>query len=270
MVKRRLDTLLVDRGLAPDREKAQALVMAGAVSVDHRPAPKPGTLVEEGTPLSVTERSRYVSRGSEKLEHALDAFRLDVSGLVAADIGASTGGFTDCLLQRGASRVYAIDTGKGQLNYGLRNDARVVVMEGVNARTLRSLPQPVDFATIDVSFISLQLVLPVLRMFFDENRRGERPFAPTPASGSIVALFKPQFEARKDEVPRGGVIRDPQLHSTLIGRFAAWCVTNGFRILDLTGSPILGAEGNREFFFWLRPDVPSPRKGRGSGAEGSE
>jgi len=269
MAKRRLDTLLVDRGLAPDREKAQALVMAGAVRVDQRPAPKPGTLIEEVTPLSVTERSRYVGRGGEKLEHALDAFRLDVSGLVAADIGASTGGFTDCLLQRGASRVYAIDTGKGQLEYGLRNDARVVVMEGVNARTIRSLPQPVDFVTIDVSFISLQLVLPVLRTFIDENPMSARPFAPAPASGSIVALFKPQFEARKDEVPRGGVIRDPQLHSTLIGRFAAWCVTNRFRILDLAASPILGAEGNREFFFWLRPDLPSPGKGRGAGGEGS-
>jgi 23S rRNA (cytidine1920-2'-O)/16S rRNA (cytidine1409-2'-O)-methyltransferase len=270
MAKRRLDTLLVDRGLAPDREKAQALVMAGAVSVDQRPAPKPGTLVEEGTPLSVTERSRYVGRGGEKLEHGLDAFRLDVTGLVAADVGASTGGFTDCLLQRGALRVYAIDTGRGQLEYGLRNDARVVVMEGVNARTLRSLPQPVDFATIDVSFISLQLVLPVLRMFFDENRRDGRRFPRTPASGSIVALFKPQFEARKGEVPRGGVIRDPQLHSTLIGRFAAWCVSNRFRILDLAASPILGAEGNREFFFWLRSDLPSPVQGRGPGAESSE
>jgi 23S rRNA (cytidine1920-2'-O)/16S rRNA (cytidine1409-2'-O)-methyltransferase len=255
MAKRRLDTLLVDRGLAPDREKAQALVMAGAVYVDQRPAPKPGTLIEEGIPLSVAERSRYVSRGGEKLDHALNAFHLDVNGRVAADIGASTGGFTDCLLQRGASRVYAIDTGKGQLNYGLRNDARVVVMEGVNARNLELLPEPIDILTVDVSFISLRVVLPAVRRVM--------PFV------SAVALFKPQFEARKDEVPRGGVIRDPHLHSTLIGRFAAWCVNNGFRILDLTGSPILGAEGNREFFFWLRPDLPSPGKGRGAGGEGS-
>ena len=256
MAKRRLDTLLVDRGLAPDREKARALVMAGVVSVDERPAPKPGTLVEEGTPLSVAERSRYVSRGGEKLEHALNAFHLDVSGLVAADIGASTGGFTDCLLKRGALRVYAIDTGKGQLDYGLRNDARVVVMEGVNARKLELLTEPLDFVAVDVSFISLRLVMPAARKAL--------------VDGPVVALFKPQFEARKDEVPRGGVIRDPQLHSILIGRFAAWCVTNRFRILDLAASPILGAEGNREFFFWLRSDIPSPGQGGGSRAEGSE
>ncbi len=216
--------------------------------VDQRPAPKPGTLIEEGIPLSVAERSRYVSRGGEKLDHALNAFHLDVNGRVAADIGASTGGFTDCLLQRGASRVYAIDAGKGQLNYGLRNDARVVVMEGVNARSLELLPEPVDVFTVDVSFISLRLILPAVRRVM--------------ASVSAVALFKPQFEARKDEVPRGGVIRDPQLHSTLIGRFAAWCVTNGFRILDLTGSPILGAEGNREFFFWLTARSPFTREGK--------
>jgi 23S rRNA (cytidine1920-2'-O)/16S rRNA (cytidine1409-2'-O)-methyltransferase len=255
MAKRRLDTLLVDRGLAADRNKAQALVMAGAVSVDERPAPKPGTLVDEDAPVRLAERSRYVGRGGEKLEHALDAFGLDASGLVAADIGASTGGFTDCLLQRGASRVYAIDSGKGQLDYRLRNDARVSVMEGVNARELSSLPEPVDFVTVDVSFISLRLVLPSARTLFDGEGegRGGRPFAIARAIGSIVALFKPQFEARKHEVPRGGVIRDPQLHSTLIGRFAAWCVTNGFRILDVTASPILGADGNREFFFWLRP-----------------
>jgi len=257
MAKRRLDTLLVDRGLAPDREKAQALVMAGAVYVDQRPAPKPGTLIEEGIPLSVAERSRYVSRGGEKLDHALNAFHLDVNGRVAADIGASTGGFTDCLLQRGAVRVYAIDVGKGQLDYRLRKDPRVQVWEGVNARNLGPLREPVDVITVDLSFISLRLVLANVSGTF------------LPGTGDVIALFKPQFEARKDEVPRGGVIRDPQLHSTLIGRFAAWCVTNRFRILDLTASPILGAEGNREFFFWLRPDLPSPGKGRCARGEGS-
>lgn len=255
MAKRRLDTLLVDRGLAPDREKAQALVMAGAVSVGERPAPKPGTLVDEDAPLRLAERPRYVGRGGQKLEHALDACGIDVRGVIVADIGASTGGFTDCLLQRGAARVYAIDVGKGQLDYRLRNDARVVVMEGVNARNLELLPEPVDFVAIDVSFISLRLVLPAVRSLFEGDRRGERPFAPMSAIGSIVALFKPQFEAQKDEVPRGGVIRDPQLHATLIGRFAAWCVSNGLNIRDLTSSPILGADGNREFFFWLRYDV---------------
>lgn len=242
MAKRRLDSLLVDRGLAPDREKAQALVMAGAVSVGERPAPKSGMLVDEDAPLRLAERPRYVGRGGEKLEHALDAFGLDVSHAVAADIGASTGGFTDCLLQRDAARVYAIDVGKGQLDYRLRNDSRVDVWEGVNARVLGPLSGPVDIITIDVSFISLRLVLPNVSGMF------------LMGFGDVVALMKPQFEARKDEVPRGGVIRDPQLHATLIGRFAAWCVWNGFRIVDLTSSPILGADGNREFFFWLRSD----------------
>jgi len=243
MAKRRLDSLLVDRGLASDRDKAQALVMAGAVSVGERPAPKPGTLVDEDAPLRLAERLRYVGRGGEKLEHALDAFALHVRGLVVADIGASTGGFTDCVLKHGAERVYAIDAGKGQLDYGLRNDERVVVMEGVNARHLGALAEPVDFVTIDVSFISLRLVLPAVPAMF------------LPGLRSIVVLLKPQFEARKGEVPRGGVIRDPQLHATIIGRFANWCVSNGFRIIDLTSSPILGADGNREFFFWLRYDV---------------
>lgn len=250
MGKQRLDVLLVDRGLAASREKAQALVMAGQVLVDEQPAPKPGTLIDESRSLHVIEGPRYVSRGGEKLEHALDAFGLDVEGLVAADIGASTGGFTDCLLQRGAPRVYAIDVGKGQLDYRLRNDPRVVVMEGVNARDLQPLPEPVDIVTIDVSFISLRLVLPAAVALF-EGGAG----APTRARGSIVALFKPQFEAQKGEVPRGGVIRDPLLHSTLIGRFAAWCGENGFRIRDLVASPILGAEGNREFLIWLRPEA---------------
>jgi 23S rRNA (cytidine1920-2'-O)/16S rRNA (cytidine1409-2'-O)-methyltransferase len=254
MARRRLDTLLVDRGLAAGREKAQALVMAGQVRVNGHAAPKAGTLVEEDTLLEVSERARYVSRGGDKLEHALDAFGLDVTGLVAADIGASTGGFTDCLLQRGASRVYTVDTGKGQLDYRLRNDARVAVMEGVNARKLEALPEPVDFVAIDVSFISLTLVIPTARALLGSKPKGEGPYAPTTAAGSIVALFKPQFEARKHEVPHGGVIRDPQFHATLIGRFAGWCVSNRFRILDLTGSPILGADGNREVLVWLRPD----------------
>lgn len=267
MAKRRLDALLVDRGLAPDREKAQALVMAGAVSVDERAAPKPGTLIDEDAPLRLAEPPRFLGRGGEKLEHAVDAFGLDVRGLVAADIGASTGGFTDCLLQRGVSRVYAIDSGKGQLDYRLRNDGRVVVMEGVNARYVESLPETVDVVTVDVSFISLQVVLPAIASLFDADRGNKRPFAPTAARRSIVALFKPQFEARKDEVPRGGVIRDPQLHATLIGRFAAWCVSNGFHILDLTASPILGADGNREYFFWLTRDLPSPAHGRWAGGE---
>jgi len=258
MGKRRLDTLLVDRGLVDSADKAKAMVMAGRVLVDERPASKPGIMVDAAAQLSLAERPKYVSRGGDKLEHALDAFGLDVRGAVAADIGASTGGFTDCLLQHGAARVYAIDVGRGQLDYRLRNDERVVVMEGVNARTLAALPEPVDLVTIDVSFISLRLVLPVVRRLLYVGATlgspvGEASLAPTPVRGSIVALFKPPFEAKRGEVPRGGVLRDPLLHATLIGRFAAWCTANGFRIRGLTASPLLGSAGNREFFFHLRP-----------------
>jgi 23S rRNA (cytidine1920-2'-O)/16S rRNA (cytidine1409-2'-O)-methyltransferase len=239
MGKRRLDLLLVERGLADTREKARALVMAGSVRARGQPVLKPGSLVDEAVPLEVAQRPRYVGRGGDKLEHALDRFDIDVTGLVAADLGASTGGFTDCLLQRGAARVYAIDVGRAQLDYKLRQDPRVVVMEGVNARHLDELPEQVDIITADVSFISLRLVLPAARNLL----------AP---GGSTVALFKPQFEARKEEVSRGGVIKDPLLHATLIGRFAAWCVTNGFRIVGPTASPLLGPAGNREFFFLLK------------------
>ncbi len=277
MTKRRVDTLLVDRGLAETRAKAQALVLAGQVRAGERPVAKPGHLVEETLDLAVQQGPRYVSRGGEKLEHALHTFGLDVSGLVCVDIGSSTGGFTDCLLQHGATRVFAVDVGKGQLDYGLRNDARVVVMEETNVRHLESLPEPVDFVTIDVSFISLRLVLPVVAGWLAETGRrgaatdslGIRGWSDIDASlgtetgsccapaasaaGSIVALFKPQFEAEKGAVPRGGVIRDPLLHATVIGRFTAWCVRNKFRVLDLAASPILGAEGNREFLVWLRP-----------------
>jgi len=240
MGKRRLDVLLVERGLVETREKARALVMAGSVLVNRGQVLKPGALVDEGASLEVARRQRYASRGGEKLEHALGAFALDVHGFVAADIGASTGGFTDCLLQHGAARVYAIDVGHGQLDYRLRHDPRVIVMERVNVRYLEALAEPINIVTADVSFISLRLVLPVVRSLLSPG-------------GSIVALFKPQFEAKRGEVSRGGVVRDPLLHATLIGRFAAWCVTSGFRIRGLISSPLLGPAGNREFFFWLKP-----------------
>jgi 23S rRNA (cytidine1920-2'-O)/16S rRNA (cytidine1409-2'-O)-methyltransferase len=256
MGKRRLDALLVERGLAESPEKARALVMAGQVTVDERPAPKAGVLVADDAILAVDRGPRYVSRGGEKLEHALETFRLDVTGLVAVDIGASTGGFTDCLLQHGAARVYAIDVGRGQLDYRLRSDPRVVSLEGLNARELKTLPELVDVATIDVSFISLRLLLPVIARVLAPAFPPTSDLKAPPAArtrGTIIALFKPQFEAAKSEVPRWGVIRDPQLHSMLIGRFAAWCVVKGFGIRDLVSSPILGAEGNREFLFWLEP-----------------
>ena len=269
MAKRRLDTLLVDRGLAESPEKAQALVMAGVVRVNERPAPKAGVMVPDDVSLDVAKGRRFVSRGGDKLEHALETFGIDVSGLVAVDVGSSTGGFTDCLLGRGASRVYAVDVGRGQLDYKLRQDPRVVVMEGVNARDL-SLAERVDFAVVDVAFISLRLVLPAVAgvlvpptspvgLKADPRREGEAapPSSEGRASarrgaGTIVALFKPQFEAAKEEVPRGGVIKAPLMHATLIGRFVRWCTDNGFRVLSMTASPILGAQGNREFLFWLR------------------
>ena len=245
MAKRRLDTLLVDRGLAESPEKAQALVMAGVVRVNERPAPKAGVMVSDDVSLDVAKGRRFVSRGGDKLDHALETFGVDVSGLVAADVGSSTGGFTDCLLERGASRVYAIDVGRGQLDYKLRQDERVVVMEGVNARHL-SLAERVDFAVVDVAFISLQKILPAVAGVLSRE-------AGNVGSGTIIALFKPQFEAAKEEVPRGGVIKAPLMHATLIGRFVRWCTDNGFRVISMTASPILGAEGNREFLFWLRP-----------------
>ncbi|HKZ50397.1 MAG TPA: TlyA family RNA methyltransferase, partial [Dehalococcoidia bacterium] len=222
---------------------AQAAILAGSVLVGERPVAKPGTLVDEAAQLRLLASPRYVSRGGEKLEHALRVFGLDVRGLVAADIGASTGGFTDCLLQHGVARVYAVDVGYGQLHYRLRQDPRVVVLERVNVRYLRELPEKVDIATVDVSFISLEKVLPVVAKLL------------SPA-GRIVALFKPQFQARRQEVERGGVIHDPLLLATLIGRFAAWAAGQGYRLLGLTRSPLLGPAGNQEFFFLLRPPPP--------------
>ena len=241
MAKARLDALLLERGFFESREQARAAVLAGDVTVAGRPATKPGVAVATDAVVEVARRPRFVSRGGEKLDHALAVFGIDVHGLVAADIGASTGGFTDCLLQRGAERVYAVDVGYGQIDYRLRIDPRVVLLERTNARHLTSLPEPVAIAVIDVSFISLTKVLGAVRGLLREP-------------GDIVALVKPQFEARRDEVGRGGVIRDPAVHARVIGRVAAWCTDHGLRVRGLTTSPILGGEGNREFLIWLRSD----------------
>jgi len=219
--------------------------MAGSVVVGERPALKPGTLVATDADIRVLAGPQYASRGGEKLAHALDAFDLDVRGLTVVDAGASTGGFTDCLLQRGAARVYAIDVGRGQLDWRLRQDPRVVVMEGVNVRYLKSLPvrqaglpEKGDLATIDVSFISLEKVIP--------------PVAGLLRGGAhIVALVKPQFQARREEVRKGGVVRDPQVHAAVLGRFIAWCVGRRLRLLGLATSPLLGPAGNKEFFLLL-------------------
>ncbi len=231
--------MLVEKGLVESRAKAQALIMAGEVRVEGKAAIKPGTLVAEEAAITLLKPLPFVSRGGIKLDHALEQFRLDVSSKVAADIGASTGGFTDCLLQKGVSRVYAVDVGYGQLDYRLRQDERVVVMERVNARYPISLPEKIDLATIDLSFISVEKVIPSVAKLLKED-------------GYLVVLLKPQFEAKRNEVGKGGIVKKPLVHARVLGRFIAWAVKNGFRVGGLIASPILGAEGNREFFVLLR------------------
>ena len=221
------------------RAKAQALIMAGEVVVAGKAAIKPGTLVPEDTAITILEPPPFVSRGGIKLEYALDQFQLEVSAKVAADIGASTGGFTDCLLKRGASRVYAIDVGYGQLDYRLRQDPRVVVMDRVNARYPISLPEKVDLATIDVSFISVEKVIPTVARLLNDD-------------GYIIVLLKPQFEAKRVEVGKGGVIKEPVVHARVLGRFITWIIEHGFNLGGLVASPILGASGNKEFLILLR------------------
>ena len=221
------------------RAKAQALIMAGEVVVAGRTITKSGTLVAEEAAINILQPPPFVSRGGIKLDYALDHFQLDVSARVAADIGASTGGFTDCLLKRGARRVYAIDVGYGQLDYRLRQDKRVVVMERVNARYPIPLPERVDLATVDLSFISVEKVIPsVARLLKDD--------------GYLLVLIKPQFEAKRSEVGKGGIVRQPAVHARVLGRFISWMVGHGFRLGGLLASPILGASGNREFFLLLR------------------
>ena len=239
MAKQRIDSLLVGRGLVESRAKAQALIMAGEVSVEGKTIIKPGTLVAEEAAITILQPPPFVSRGGIKLDYALDCFQLDVSSKVAVDIGASTGGFTDCLLKKGASRVYAVDVGYGQLDYRLRRDKRVVVLERVNARYPISLPEKVDMATLDLSFISVEKVIPSVVKLLKDN-------------GYLLVLLKPQFEARRNEVGKGGIIKKPTVHARVLGRFIAWMTDHGFRLGGLAPSPILGAEGNREFFLLLR------------------
>lgn len=252
MTKVRLDVLLVERGLAESRAKAQALIMAGQVRVAGQTALKPATTVDASSTLTVDSGPRFVSRGGEKLDAALEAFALDVSGLTCADVGASTGGFTDCLLQRGAAKVYAIDVGKGILHWKLRNDKRVVVMEETNARFVESLPEPVSLVTVDASFISLKIILPVVKKWlfplssFDDvgKRKEER--------SDIVALIKPQFEAGKKDVSRGdGVIRDSEIHRQVLLDVLGFAQREGFHVRGLVKSPLLGPKGNAEFLAWL-------------------
>ena len=248
MPKVRLDVLLVERGLAESRAKAQAIIMAGQVRVADQVALKPATTVDAKAVLTVDSGPRFVSRGGEKLDAALEAFAIDVHGLVCADVGASTGGFTDCLLQRGAVKVYAIDVGKGILHWKLRNDKRVVVMEETNARFVESLPEQVGFVTVDASFISLKILLPVVKKWISPS-----PLAHLPAGeGNIVALIKPQFEAGKKDVSRGdGVIRNPDIHKQVLLDLLGFAQRAGFQIRGLTKSPLLGPKGNAEFLVWL-------------------
>jgi 23S rRNA (cytidine1920-2'-O)/16S rRNA (cytidine1409-2'-O)-methyltransferase len=253
MPRVRLDVLLVERGLAESRTKAQAMIMAGQVRVADQVTLKPATAVSTDSVLTVDSGPRFVSRGGEKLEAALEAFEMDVTDRVCADIGASTGGFTDCLLQRGAAKVYAIDVGKGILHWKLRNDPRVVVMEETNARYVESLPEPVSLVTVDASFISLKILLPVVKKWISSS-----PPSPLPAGegrrgeGEIIALIKPQFEAGKKDVARGdGVIRDPEIHKQVLLDVLGFAQREGFQVRGLLKSPLLGPKGNAEFLVWL-------------------
>ncbi len=237
MEKNRLDLLLVERGLAESRAKAQALIMAGQVRVDGQVVDRPASNVSNEANIVVDEGPRFVSRGGEKLEAALTAFGVEVGGRVCADVGASTGGFTDCLLQRGAAKVYAIDVGKGLLHWKLRSDPRVIVMEETNARFVERLPEPVGLTTIDASFISLKILLPVVKGWGDE----------------VIALIKPQFEAgRRESARHKGVIRDPEVHRAVLNEVLSFAREIGFGVRGLIRSPILGPKGNVEFLAWLR------------------
>jgi 23S rRNA (cytidine1920-2'-O)/16S rRNA (cytidine1409-2'-O)-methyltransferase len=257
MPKIRLDLLLVARGLVESRSLAQRLVMAGQVRVDGEVVLKPAAKVVANAGLEIYQGPPYVSRGGEKLAAALKAFKLDVNGRVCADVGASTGGFTDCLLQNGAARVYAIDVGKGILHWKLRQDSRVVVMEGVNARYLERLPEPVQVVTIDASFISLKILLPVVKGWF-ANQAAEEPLALPHGEGlaqgdsHVLALIKPQFEAGRREVSRGGgVIRDPKIHKDVLLRVIDSGREQGYTPRGLIRSPLVGPKGNVEFLIWL-------------------
>jgi len=239
---RRLDVALVERGLAPSRERAQALILAGRVEVDGRRADKAGQAVAEEAAITVGQPPHpFVSRGGVKLAAALDHFHLDPAGFVCLDVGASTGGFTDCMLQRSAARVYAVDVGHGQLDAKLRADPRVVLREKVNARALSTaeVPEPVDLAVADVSFISLRLILPALVPLVKKG-------------GVIVCLVKPQFEAGRGEVPRGGVVKSPETRRRVVGEIEAAGASLGLSSLGAVASPILGARGNEEVLVGFR------------------
>jgi len=251
MSKKRLDLLLCERGLVESRQKAQAIIMAGLVFAAGKRMDKSGALVEEAAELEIRgQYLPYVSRGGLKLEKGLDFFEIDVNGAVAIDAGASTGGFTDCMLQHGAKKVYAVDVGYGQLAWSIRNDDRVICMERTNVRylTAEQIPEPLDFGTVDVSFISLKLILPALRQLM-------KPEA------VLVCLVKPQFEAGKEKVGKKGVVRDPSVHLEVLQQFLINADTCGFTVKGLTFSPIRGPEGNIEYLAHLTTGAGAPWAG---------
>jgi 23S rRNA (cytidine1920-2'-O)/16S rRNA (cytidine1409-2'-O)-methyltransferase len=235
----RLDAALADAGLAESRSQAQALIMAGRVRVGGETVRAADRRVGPADRLEVVQPPPYVSRGGEKLAPALDVFGVSPEGRVCADIGASTGGFTDVLLQRGAVRVYAVDVGRGLLHWRLRQDPRVVLMERVNARALEGFPEPVSLVTVDVSFIGLEKVLPAVRQAAPD--------------GELVVLFKPQFQVGRGEVGKGGIVRDQAAIDAALDRFRAWCAENGCLVLGETQSALPGADGNRELLLHLGP-----------------
>jgi 23S rRNA (cytidine1920-2'-O)/16S rRNA (cytidine1409-2'-O)-methyltransferase len=234
----RLDRLLIERGLVTSRSKGRVLIMAGEVTVDGNTVFKPATLVSNDSVLEIKAKQPFVSRGGLKLEAAIHAFSITIKDKICADVGACTGGFTDVLLQGGARKIYAIDVGYGQLDWKLRNDDRVIVMERTNARYLDSLPDLINLITIDVSFISLKLILEATLGWLDQD-------------ADVIALIKPQFEAGRNQVGKGGVIKDPELHRLVLTDVLNWCNENGYRVRNLMESPLYGSKGNREFLVWL-------------------
>jgi 23S rRNA (cytidine1920-2'-O)/16S rRNA (cytidine1409-2'-O)-methyltransferase len=246
MIKKRIDILMVERGLAESRNRAQRLVMAGEVRVEGEMIHKSSTQVPEDAEIEILQRPKYVSRGGKKLAAAIEAFEVIVSGKVCADVGASTGGFTDCLLQNGADKVYAIDVGYGLLHWKLRQNPKVIIMERTNARYLRTLPEPIDLVTIDASFISLSLILLAVKHWFDSPQ------------SQVIALIKPQFEAgRKAAAVHAGVIKDEKVHQSVLNKTIAEAQKLGFWSVGLIASPIQGPKGNVEFLVDLRLQEPA-------------
>lgn len=239
--KGRIDALVVEKGLADSIIKARSLIMARMVLADNEVVDKPGTAVSADSDIVIKDAQPFVGRGGVKLAGALDAFNLDVAGLRAMDVGSSTGGFTDCLLKRGATKVFAIDVGTGLIDFGLRNDPRVVVLEGRNIRHMPfdDVGCKVDLCVIDVSFISLEKVLPAIKVFLKD-------------SASVIALIKPQFEVQKGEVGKGGIVKDAAKHLAVIERIKEFSIQEGFKVVGTCDSPITGAKGNKEFWIYLR------------------